>query len=101
VGRVTRALADLGPGDRLGLRGPYGRGWPLRDATGHDLLMLTGGLGCAPVVSAIDYAVARRERFGRLVILQGVKHAADLIWRALQRLGAAARDAGAARRRRA
>jgi NAD(P)H-flavin reductase len=82
VGRVTRALADLGPGDRLGLRGPYGRGWPLRDAEGRDLVMLTGGLGCAPVVAAIDYAVARRERFGRLVILQGVKHAADLIWRA-------------------
>jgi len=82
VGRVTRALAQLGPGDRLGLRGPYGRGWPLQDAEGKDLVMLTGGLGCAPVVAAIDYAIARRERFGRLVILQGVKHAADLIWRA-------------------
>jgi NAD(P)H-flavin reductase len=81
VGRVTRVLANLGPGDRLGLRGPYGRGWPMRDAEGHDLLMLTGGLGCAPVVAAIDYAVARRARFGRLVVLQGVKHSADLIWR--------------------
>jgi sulfhydrogenase subunit gamma (sulfur reductase) len=81
VGRVTRVLAGLGHGDRLGLRGPYGRGWPLTEAEGHDLVILTGGLGCAPVVAAIDYAVARRERFGRLAILQGVKHAADLLWR--------------------
>jgi sulfhydrogenase subunit gamma (sulfur reductase) len=81
VGRVTRVLATLGRGDRLGLRGPCGRGWPLAEAEGHDVVILTGGLGCAPVVAAIDYAAARRERFGRLAILQGVKHAADLLWR--------------------
>lgn len=85
VGRVTRVLATLEAGERVGLRGPYGRGWPLQAAEGQaerrDLIVLTGGLGCAPVVAAIGYATARRERFGRLVILQGVKHAADLIWR--------------------
>jgi coenzyme F420-reducing hydrogenase gamma subunit len=81
VGRVTRVLATLEAGDRVGLRGPYGRGWPLQAAEGHDLVVLAGGLGCAPVVAAIGYATARRERFGRLVILQGVKHAKDLIWR--------------------
>jgi NAD(P)H-flavin reductase len=81
VGRVTRALAALRPGDPLGLRGPYGTGWPLQEAEGNDLLVITGGLGCAPVVAAIGYAVRRRERFRRLVILQGVKHAVDLIWR--------------------
>lgn len=81
VGRVTRVLAELAPGDRLGLRGPYGRGWPLREAQGRDLVVITGGLGCAPVVAAIAYAVQRRDRFRRLVILQGVKHSADMIWR--------------------
>lgn len=81
VGRVTHALANLRPGDRVGLRGPYGRGWPLQEAEGGDVVLLTGGLGCAPVVSVIDYVMRRRERFGRLVIIQGVKHAEDLIWR--------------------
>jgi NAD(P)H-flavin reductase len=81
VGRVTRVLERLRPGDRLGLRGPYGRGWPLREAEGRDLVVITGGLGCAPVVAAVSYAVQRRNRFRRLVVLQGVKHSADLIWR--------------------
>jgi NAD(P)H-flavin reductase len=81
VGRVTRVLAQLRAGDSVGLRGPYGRGWPMHDAEGQDLVVVTGGLGCAPVVAAIGYVVARRERFGRLAILQGVKHSADLIWR--------------------
>ena len=81
VGRVTRVLERFQPGDRLGLRGPYGRGWPMRDAEGQDLLVVTGGLGCAPVVAAISYAVQRRNRFRRLIILQGVKHSADMLWR--------------------
>jgi NAD(P)H-flavin reductase len=81
VGRVTRALAELKQGDRIGVRGPFGRGWPLAEAKGRDVVIVTGGLGCAPVVSVINYVLRRREQFGRLVIMQGVKHACDLIWR--------------------
>lgn len=81
VGRVTQALAKLQVGDRVGVRGPFGRGWPLQAAEGKDVLIATGGLGCAPVVSVINYVLRRRERFGRLTIMQGVKHADDLIWR--------------------
>ncbi len=81
VGRATRPLSRLSPGDRIGVRGPFGRGWPMDRARGRDVLVVTGGLGCAPVVSVIEYIMARRDRFGRLTILQGVKHSADLIWR--------------------
>jgi NAD(P)H-flavin reductase len=81
VGRVTRGLAQLVDGDALGVRGPFGRGWPLEEIVGRDVLVVTGGLGCAPVVSVINYILMRRAQFGRLVIVQGVKHAQDLIWR--------------------
>jgi NAD(P)H-flavin reductase len=80
-GRVTQGLARLQAGDRVGLRGPFGRGWPLQEVSGCDIVLVTGGLGCAPVVSVIHYVLRRRERFGKLVIIQGVKHADDLIWR--------------------
>ncbi|MDO9468234.1 MAG: FAD/NAD(P)-binding protein [Thiobacillus sp.] len=81
IGRVTQGLSALQPGDRIGLRGPFGRGWPLQEMGGCDVVLVTGGLGCAPVVSVIHYVLRRRERFGKLVIIQGVKHAEDLIWR--------------------
>ncbi len=81
LGRVTQALATLKPGDALGLRGSYGRGWPLQDMTGKDVVLVMGGLGCAPVVSVIHYLLRRREQVRRIVIMQGVKHADDLIWR--------------------
>ena len=82
VGRVTRALARLPVGARLGVRGPFGRGWPLEAARGGDVVVLAGGLGCAPVVGAVRYVLHRRRDYGRLVVMQGVKHAEDLIWRA-------------------
>ncbi|MFN7097035.1 MAG: FAD/NAD(P)-binding protein [Gammaproteobacteria bacterium] len=82
VGRVTAGLSQLHEGDHIGIRGPFGRGWPLAQIAGKDILIITGGLGCAPSVSLINYIVKRREQFGKLIILQGVKHSNDLIYRA-------------------
>jgi len=83
VGRVTKGLAQLKQGDQVGLRGPFGRGWPLNLAANKDLIIVTGGLGCAPVVAAINYALKRRNLYQRLSIVQGVKHSNDLIWQAM------------------
>jgi NAD(P)H-flavin reductase len=81
VGRVTHGMEKLQAGDRLGLRGPFGTGWPMAAAEQRDVVVVTGGLGCAPVVSVINYIIHRRERFGHLNIIQGVKHSSDFIWR--------------------
>ena len=58
---MTKALEKLHVGDRIGIRGPYGRGWPLEQAKGKDIVIITGGLGCAPAVSMINYIIARRR----------------------------------------
>ncbi len=81
VGRTTRVIDRLGVGDVIGLRGPFGRGWPLQDARYKDVLIVTGGLGCAPVTGAIDYLFRRRGAYGHVTILHGVKKPADLIHR--------------------
>lgn len=81
VGRVTRVIDGLGVGDVLGIRGPYGNGWPLQEARWKDLLIVTGGLGCAPVSGAMDYVFRRRASYGRVTVLHGVKKPDDLIHR--------------------
>ncbi len=81
VGRVSNAMSRLRADEFLGVRGPYGRGWPLLAAEQRDVVVVTGGLGCAPVVSVINYIAHRRERFGKLNIVQGVKHSNDFFWR--------------------
>lgn len=92
VGRVSEGMSRLQPGDRVGIRGPFGRGWPMEQIKGRDVLLVTGGLGCAPLVSVIRYLMRRRDDYGRIMILQGVKHADDLIWKEQYDVWAAQRD---------
>lgn len=80
VGRVTRALEKLQVGDQVGIRGAFGRGWPLDAARSKEVLVITGGLGCAPVVGAINYITERIDEYAGLKILQGVKHSNDFIF---------------------
>ncbi len=81
VGRVTKGFAQLKVGDQIGIRGPYGNHWPYQTIIGKDVLVITGGLGCAPVVAAINYFFQRRDQYGRIFIVQGVKHSNDLIYK--------------------
>ena len=81
VGRTTAALEKLKEGDTVGLRGPYGSRWPLEDFKGKDVIIVTGGLGCAPAVSVINYIVKRRDAYGALKILHGIKTPKDLLYR--------------------
>lgn len=80
VGRVTNAIAQLQAGETLGIRGPFGQGWPLEAARGHDIVIVTGGLGCAPVVGAIEYLFRRRQHYGSVKIIHGVKTPRDMIF---------------------
>lgn len=73
VGRVTNAFRQLQPGDEVGLRGPFGRPWPLHEAEGGDLLVIAGGVGVCPVRPAIEQAMRYRERFHRLILLLGAR----------------------------
>ena len=81
VGRVTKAIAELQPGDVLGIRGPFGQGWPLEEARGRNVVIVTGGLGCAPVVGAIEYIFRHRRAYGPVRIIHGVKTPKDLLYR--------------------
>ena len=54
VGAVSNAVVASRPGALLGLRGPYGTSWPIAEATGRNVLVVAGGLGLAPLRTAID-----------------------------------------------
>jgi len=81
VGPVSGALARLKPGDPLGLRGPFGVGWPMTEAEGQDVVVVAGGLGLAPLRPALYHLLAERERFGRIVLLYGTRSPGDILFR--------------------
>ena len=57
IGKTTEGLAGLQVGQQLGVRGPFGRGWPMAEITGKQLLIIAGGIGLAPLQPIIEAAV--------------------------------------------
>ncbi len=81
VGAVTEALGRLRSGDALGLRGPYGRPWPVEAAAGNDVLIIAGGIGLAPLRPAIYCLLAERHRYGRVALLYGARSPREILYR--------------------
>jgi NAD(P)H-flavin reductase len=80
VGLATRALCSLEPGDRVGLRGPYGTCWPLEEVEGGDVVIIAGGIGLPPVRPAIYHVLAHRGRYQRVALLYGARTPGDLLF---------------------
>lgn len=80
VGRVTQGMSRLQPGARLGVRGPFGVGWPLLEAEGRDVVIVAGGIGLAPLRPTIYHVIQHRERFGRVIILYGARSPRDILY---------------------
>jgi NAD(P)H-flavin reductase len=82
VGLATRAICAARPGDVLGVRGPYGRPWPVADLEGADVVVAAGGIGLAPLRPAILQLLAGRERYGRRTLLYGGRKPDQLLYSA-------------------
>ncbi len=81
VGAVSEALTRLGTRTMIGLRGPFGRGWPTAAPPGSDLVIVTGGLGLAPLRPAIYHVLAHRSEYGNVTVLYGARHPLDILYR--------------------
>jgi NAD(P)H-flavin reductase len=86
AGDVTTALSRLRAGDAIGMRGPFGRGWPLEETEDMDLLIVAGGLGIAPLRSVARHILKirpskKRGAHPRRILLYGAKTPKDIIYR--------------------
>lgn len=73
AGKLTSAVHALQPGDMIGVRGPYGRPFPIDELRGHNLLFVAGGIGMAPLRSVIEFCVDYRDDYGDITVLHGCK----------------------------
>ena len=81
VGSVTTPMSRLKRGDTVGIRGPYGNGWPVEQALGKDVMVIAGGLGIAPLRPVIYEVIRHRARFRNVTILYGARSPSDLVYR--------------------
>lgn len=80
LGRVTGSLARMRAGDSLGLRGPFGAGWPIDACRGRDVLLVAGGIGLAPIRSALHRLIDERNAFGDVTLLYGARTPDDRLY---------------------
>lgn len=77
-GKLTGAMFRLSEGAIIGLRGPYGRPFPVKNFEGKDILFVAGGIGLAPLRGVINYCLDHKDRFGKVTILYGSRLPSDI-----------------------
>ncbi len=89
AGNLTNFLSRVNRGVHVGIRGPFGTNFPMESMHGQNILLIAGGLGLAPMRSAIAYTQDNRSRFNNVAIIYGAKDPSQLlftyqydIWRA-------------------
>jgi NAD(P)H-flavin reductase len=82
TGRVTETLWQIGKGDTIGFRGPYGNGYPMEAWEGRNLIFIGGGIAMPPIRCAVWYALENRAKYGDITIVYGARTVADLTYSA-------------------
>jgi len=81
VGKVTDEIHKLKKGDKVGLRGPYGKGYPLELFVGKEILVLGGGVGLAPLRSLLYALFERMKDFKKVYLRYGARTPKDIIYK--------------------
>ncbi len=80
VGRVTTSAAKMTEGQIVGLRGPFGRGFPVEHFRGKSVCMVAGGCGVAPLRGLWQYLLDHRCDYDRLTLVYGMRRPSDMLF---------------------
>ncbi len=81
VGNVTNRLHNMSVGDKVGVRGPFGKGFDIKSLKGKNLLFISGGLGIVPMRSLLNHVLDNKKDFGEVTILYGCKEPCELLFK--------------------
>jgi sulfhydrogenase subunit gamma (sulfur reductase) len=81
VGHVTDLLHQARPGATLGIRGPFGCGFPIKEMAGHPVLLLAGGLGIAPLRSLLFHLIRNSQDFAEVTLMYGAREPGLMLFR--------------------
>ena len=83
VGEVTSKLHSMRPGEVVGIRGPYGKGYPLDKFKGKDILIVGGGVGLAPLRSLLFSLFSTIDNYRKVVLRYGSRSPKDIVYKTL------------------
>ncbi len=80
AGKVTEALHKAKRGAVVGIRGPFGTHFPMEKMKKHNVLLIAGGLGLAPLRAPMSYVIENRADFKDVYIFYGAKDPTQLLF---------------------
>jgi NAD(P)H-flavin reductase len=83
MGKVTDKLLSVNTGETLGLRGPFGKGYPVDKLRGKEVLVIGGGVGLAPLRSLLYVLFDEIDSFKKVHIKYGARTPDDLVYRSM------------------
>ena len=81
TGVVTDAMHELEAGATLGLRGPFGKGYPTEKLQGHTVVVVGGGVGLAPLRSLLYHLFENIDKFEQVAIKYGARNPSEMLFR--------------------
>jgi NAD(P)H-flavin reductase len=83
TGYVTEYMHNLKPGSFMGIRGPYGKGYPVDKFHGKEILILGGGCGLAPIRSLLYTLESITDNLEKIILCYGSKTPSDCVYKPL------------------
>ncbi|MDJ0921900.1 MAG: FAD/NAD(P)-binding protein [Henriciella sp.] len=80
AGAISNALTQLKPGDMVGIRGPFGQGWPMDGVDGCDLVLMAGGVGLAPIRPVLHAVLEQQVQPVRTQLMYGARDPGDILY---------------------
>ena len=77
---LTDRLHECQAGQMLGVRGPFGKGYPVDELDGMEVLVVGGGVGLAPLRALIYALLGRLDKLKRVSIKYGARCTAELLY---------------------
>ena len=81
AGHVTSRLHKAREGEMVGIRGPFGTGFPVEEMMGKDVLLLAGGLGIVPLHSLLWHLLEKRDAYASITLMYGAREPSALLLR--------------------
>jgi len=81
VGRVTSILHGIERNSSVGIRGPYGRGYPLESFYGKDVVIVGGGVGLAPLRSLLFSLFGQIDKYNKVILRYGARSPKDIVYK--------------------
>jgi NAD(P)H-flavin reductase len=81
VGGVTKSMFEKSVGDIIGIRGPYGNGWPLKDFRRKNMLLIGGGIGIPPIRALLQEILGKRRSYRDIDIFYGAKTPKEIVYK--------------------